>query len=273
MNFQPEQFVFTKDQNGTYTNVYDNKGLSHIGVWDPKTYFTECKECGCSPVFNTPDNSVPLYRPNAIVEELNSAMIGLLIALFVISILMLMVFAVVMFIYRKSRLVKASQPGMMMFVFIGGLLGSFFILNQSFSLDDTVCRASRFLGHSSFFFIFVALEVKTWRVHMIVNSSMRKVKITNQNVLQIVGVIITLLIIYLIIFLIVGDPHVNMITTLGTMQSRTISYQCDDKIPGFSVALNILEIALLALGGYFCYSTRNVPGAVNESKYIGIGII
>jgi len=271
MNFQPDQFVFTKFPNGSYTNIYDNKGLSRIGTWDPETFFAPCKECGCTPVFNTADNSIPLYRPNASIEDLNSAMTGLLIALFVISILMLIVFAVVMIIYRKSRLVKASQPGMMAFIFLGGLLGSFFILNQSLKLDDTVCRSGRFLGHASFFFIFVALEVKTWRVHMIVNSSMKRVKITNQNVLQIVGVAISIIIIYLIVFLVVGKPHMQMLTTLGTMQSRTFSYQCNDDIPGFSTALYILEIVLLALGGYLCYSTRNVPGAMNESKHIAIG--
>jgi hypothetical protein len=67
LNFQPSVFIGATNTSVAFSATASQAGktgLSRIGTWTPEREFQECKQCGCSPVYNTADNSIPKYKPD-----------------------------------------------------------------------------------------------------------------------------------------------------------------------------------------------------------------
>lgn len=261
--------MFIPAFNGTAEGT---TGFNRIGSWTPETQLIPCNVCGCTPVYNTQRNTIPEYKPDPVYSKMSSGLQTLLILFFVVSLVTVLAFTGILIYYRKKRIVKATQPAMLFFILLGSVFACMKVIIGSLELTDSVCIADRWLGHIAFFMVFGALSVKTWRVHMIVNSSMRRMKISSRNVIYIIFGLIISLLIYLAVFTSLGSPYVLLKIRDDGAQKQTFLYSCDDHIPAFSYSLYGVEALLIISGGYFCYSTRNVPDAVNDSKNIASAV-
>jgi len=113
--------------------------------------------------------------------------------------------------------------------------------------------------------------VKTWRVDKIVNNkSLKRVRITTQDVFNIMCSVILAFCIYLALLTGVGVPHVGE-RTIEQSNHATQLMQCSFNYSEFHSALFAIEAAILMFGARLCFAVKDVPDAVNESKYIAAG--
>ena len=253
LNFQPGTYCF-KDRSG---------GPVSMGLWDNVNGFVPNK--ANTYVFNTDNGEVPADRPTPVVNKMNPAASAILIALAVICILLAFAFGGMIFYKRANRLVRSYQPQMLYVTLLGCLFSAVRIVVATVPFDDQMCKINSFWGHLAFMTVFTTLTIKTWRVHIIVNSSFRRMKISTNMVLMASLGIIFATIVYLIIVLAVGNPHlVYQIQDLGSLKS--IHYpKCVDTVPGLNIALYVMEALWLVQGARLCWATKDAPDAVNDS--------
>ncbi len=68
----------------------------------------------------------------------------------------------------------------------------------------------------------------------------------------------------------VGKPFKSSTIKILSNQ-RTLDIKCAFEYPEFQIALFAVEAAILFAGARLCWAVKDVPDAVNESKYIAIG--
>ena len=86
---------------------------------------------------------------------------------------------------------------------------------------------------------------------MIVNSSMKRVKISAKHVIYIVSALLMTVCVYLAVFTAVGKPYMSVTIQDNGQQKQTYQYQCADQVPGFAYALYGAEALLLLSGGTY----------------------
>jgi len=155
-------------------------------------------------------------------------------------------------------------------VLIGALLASIRVYIATVDITDATCIVGKWLGHLSFGLFFGAVILKTWRVSMVVNSGMRRVKVTISNLNFLLGFGLLFLTLYLLVDTLVGKPHRSYETSFDG-QNTIRKVKCSSRFPQISMVLFILEGLLLFWGAKLCWSTKNVPDAVNDSKFIAMG--
>jgi hypothetical protein len=222
-------------------------------------------------IYRTSSNKPPAdTRPTIIVEQ-SEAVRGLLIALGTILWLMAIAVMLFLYVYRDSKLIRASQGPLMWFIVLGEMFGGARVINAALDITDDSCIAGIWTGHLAFFLVFGCLFLKCWRIDRLVNSkALKRVRITTWDVLQILFVILTLVIIYLFILTFVGQPHQSSMTSTSSNQT-TEKYHCTFDHVQLHTALFVVEAVVLLYGVKLCWATKDVPDAVNESKYVAFG--
>jgi ABC-type branched-subunit amino acid transport system substrate-binding protein len=260
LNFHPVLYSLTRGQIA----------FQQIGTWTLEAGFT-VGEWDLPPLFNTKNNALPLDSPEPVPVRMSASLRGLLIAFAVLGILTTVFFAGVVIWKRHSRMIRASQPLMLAALLAGALVSCARVIAGSYDLTDEVCVAQTWTGHLAFGLICGALITKTWRVHMIINTTMKRVKITTNHVLIMIAAITALLAIYLTIFTVVGKPHVVLTVRDDGQLATSHLFSCQDSNGTFAIVLYVLEAVSLAYGVRLCMATKNAPGAVNESGAFGLG--
>lgn len=237
-------------------------------MWEQEAGFKGCdvsQNPNCYYVYNTADGSIPIDRPRPVINALPASGSIILFLLAALSITIAAGFGAMIFRFRNKRLVKTYQPQMLYLTLFGFWCASIRIITAGYAFTDSVCNASVWFGHISFMIVFTTLTIKTWRVHIIVNSSFRRIKITTQMVVLATLAIVGLMCVYLIIVSAVGVPHLEyQIKDLGGLKS-TWYPKCVDKVPEISIVLYVLEALWLAQGARLCWATKDAPDAVNDS--------
>lgn len=266
VNFNPVQF-----------HKYVGNGASallHTGTWI-SPIFTPCDmnyDSSCSAfVFNTADNSVPLdIAPIVIVQMSDFAKSGLLagaiVALFIDVFFLCMVYSC-----QHIRLIKAAQPAMLYMILYGALLACVRVIVATFDASNVTCVLGKWLGHIAFALVFCAMILKTWRVDNVVNSGFKKVKITVKDLHRLMIVAMLLFCVYLTFDTMVAKPHVGFDESFdGRNTIRLMKCTNENTYP--TMALYCIEALILILGGKLCWSTKDVPDAVNDSRFIAISM-
>ena len=248
-----------------------DRRLVSVGSWTQSGGLVLCSDPSCAIVFNTVDNSVPLDSPPAILSLMSSELKGILYAMSGLCLALVSGFTCMVLLFRKKRIMKAGQPSMMLVVLIGGFVACGKIINTAMDVSDVRCQVGTWLGHLSFCMVFTALLSKTWRVHLVVNSAFKRVKITASVMIQMVVCISFMFCGYLSLFTMVGNPHKAYRSTYDTMQQETRYFFCACSQNAVATTLYVIEGAVLVQGVRLCWLTRNIPDAVNESKYIAMG--
>jgi hypothetical protein len=254
--------------------------MRRFGRWTTEEGYTVCDEGtpeylgGCYTLdYGTPGNVKPSDRRPDEVQQMPVALKGLMIALAVIifciaSFLMTLVFV----IKRKTRLVKASQPLMIAFILVGVYLGAGRIALSAVDATTAKCQADIWFGHMAFTFVFFAMVMKTWRVHMIVNrGALKRVKITTMQIVMMTLASVCVMAFYLVLYSAVGKPTMGYIEVELITGNVLLKPTCQTEIVIFDYAVYVLEGIALAVASYLCYATKDIPDAVNESKYVAMG--
>ena len=222
--------------------------------------------------YNSPDNTRPSdIRPDILLLTTDEIQ-AFLRACGIIGIIYTVAVGSVLAYCRHSKLVKASQPHMVAIVLIGEVLAFIRVFFGGEHPDPSSCMSMFWYGHLSYWIVFGALTIKTWRVYKIIsNTSLKRVKITTWDVLRRTMILISFAIVYLVIVHTVAVPELHEKVVTVSNQS-TFHIECGFKFPQFEITLYVMEACLLVYGAYMCNAARDAPSAINESKPISTSL-
>ena len=260
------------------------KSFVKVGHLDDKDTFQLCDErfseqqkgtllpCNHFVEYNTADRLRPPDANPDIYNEPSIAVVTFFVVIGAAGITYIIFIAVTLITHRKTKLVKASQPPMMVIILLGQLFSYIRVIIGANHPTPTVCMNQFWFGHLAFIFVFGSMTIKTWRVYKIIsNNSLKRVKISNWDVLKLVMSLIALGIVYIIIVQTVGRSMVSEVVVTVANQS-TYYTTCSFKHIEFQTTIYVLEAILLMYGWRICSASKDAPSAINESQPISSAI-
>jgi hypothetical protein len=242
------------------------------------TYYRTFDYCGTfgpncfPPVFSSATDGsqyiIPLDFNPTISVKLPAAYSAIFQVMSGILVFMVLSFGVFVVVNRRSKVVKASQPTLLVCILIGGMLGAARISVGGTDKSNGLCHAEFWVGHLAFIIMIGSLFVKSYRVHRIVNTKgLRHVTFSAFDAFKLLVAIACVAIIYLIVASSVGKPGMRYLRSVQANQETHWKY-CSMVYPQFQTALFAMEFIFLITGFRVCWEIRNVPDIVNESKQI-----
>ena len=225
---------------------------------------------GDGPIYRN-GGRVPIKdRPATIYIEVSQGIKSFFISLAVMCFIVTVGLFVFLIKYWNAKTVKAAQPKMTVCVLLGGLLISGRVFNSSQHITHVSCTAGIWLGHLGFFLIFSTLLLKTWRIHRLVNSGLKRIRIQENYVLSLLWGGVFLLVCYLAVVTEEGGLHSATLCSDSGNQ-ETCMMKCHFTTDAYHEAIFLVEFVVLMYAAYLCYSTKGAPDSVNESAYIAGG--
>jgi hypothetical protein len=266
MNFNPDQYRNGSDHFMVEVGMFDG---------DTRTY------AACAPVDSvycfqavytteTDDSRyvAPADTPPLIIFSIPAAFVGLCNALALIIMLLVLIFGLFMFVHRRSKVIKASQPMLLWCILLGGVLAALRIFFGGLPNSDMVCSGEVWFGHLAFVVMIGSLFVKSYRVHCIVNTrKLVRVTFSAIHAFRILVGIVGATLVFLVVTEVVGQPQMRVEPTIVANQETDMQY-CGLEYAEFQTTLFVMEGFLLAVCFRVCWEIRNVPDIVNESKQI-----
>jgi hypothetical protein len=251
--------------------------MVHTGTFDGDSrVFTPCApvdSISCFlPVYSAETdgsyNNPPADSPPVIVMTISSAFSALCLTMAAIVVFLVAAFGLFTMCHRRSRVIKASQPVLLICILLGGVIASLRIGAGGLAKNDSVCAAEVWFGHLAFAIMIGSLFVKSYRVHCIVNTrTLVRVMFSTMRAFRLLLGIVVAMVVGLAVTHAVGKPHMRTQSTTAANQQTDI-YYCSLKYPQFQTALFVMEGLMLAVSFRVCWEIRNVPDVVNESKQI-----
>ena len=252
--------------------------IRNIGVWlVDEGMFVPCDkrtDSKCSEwVFNTKDNSVPVgdsvvVEVQMTTETRNGLLIGGLFSLG-----MTFFTTLYLVIHSQNRLFRASQPGMLLLILLGAGIASIRVIVATLDISNVTCVAGKWMGHLAFGLVFGALILRIWRVNKLMTSGVRRVIVTLSRVQQMLAAGLFLLCMYLLMDTFVGVPHKSHDVVYANAATINHLIKCTNKQPITTYVIYFFEAVVLIAGARICWNTKDVPDAVDDSKYIAISKI
>ena len=248
----------------------------HVGDWSSESGFRLCDTVSthrpCYPIeFNTASGDAPADGPRMRIRTMPRAYEITLFASFIVGVVMVCTFAAVLYIYRKTRLVKISQPILQSIILVGCLCGFIRVVIAIQPVTQLMCISVTWLSHMSFILIFGTLLAKTWRIHRVMNSGVKKVKITLSDILQMIGAMVLVVVLQLVVLTTIGDPHVELVTVADNQEKFVKERKCAFDESSENIISSVLyatEGALLLFGAWLAYASKNIPAGVGEFSKI-----
>ena len=159
---------------------------------------------------------------------------------------------------------------MLQMLIFGIMLAGGRVFNTAFPITTASCISGLWLGHMAYIFVFGALFLKTWRVYNLMCLSLKRVKITNNDMVKMMGGLVSAGVVYLVLLTVIGRPEASYLTFADANQ-ETHYPKCKFEYVEFHTALFAIEAVVLAYGLKLCYAVKDLPDAVNESQYIAFG--
>src|SRR3989338_7092573 len=191
-----------------------------------------------------------------------------------ICIVILIVFIVLIILYRKTNMIYFASP---IFCIIS-LVGAILVLVVVFLLSPqpptpSSCISIVWVLVIGFGTFIGAIIAKTWRVFILhkAASQFRFLRVTNMNLFFVIGGILSLEILFLILFSVVDTPAVRS-HTVDTPYEYRIScfYSSTSSIFLYCLlALNAFLILICVVGTFL---TRNTQEVFNESQHLTVMI-
>jgi ABC-type branched-subunit amino acid transport system substrate-binding protein/heme/copper-type cytochrome/quinol oxidase subunit 2 len=153
-----------------YDKSFQVEAFKEVGTLSPDHGMRLCE--GCSIVFTGSSRTKPLDRPHPHAEHISNAMLSVIIIVSSISLLAVIAAALMFYVYRSTRLIKASQPEVGYVILSGCAMGSIRSLTAIAKPSSALCMSQMWMGHLAFTIVFCALLVKTWKVHKVMNQTM-----------------------------------------------------------------------------------------------------
>ena len=229
--------------------------FKRVARWTSELGYMDCMHDPLAPIplwmggchlpisYNSPDGiSVPTDRLDDFVQVVPSVIQNFLLALGVVTIVFAIFAIAVLFVFKaKARLVKASQPYMMMYILVGVIFSAIRITASGFNPTDGLCHVNIWSGHLAFAFVFFGMMMKQWRVFKIVLGGLKRVKITTSQVMCYTAGLICIVAIILVIYSAIGKPHVEY-TMSPLITGNNLQHPlCTTSMPGFDYVLYAIE--------------------------------
>jgi hypothetical protein len=227
---------------------------------------------GTAPVYNSINNAHPVDAVSPVYVNTGPTA-RIIIAVFVAILLFAHAIETTVFVvYRKTNIMKASQPKPIYFIMFGLFLCCCYVILIEFDLDSNICRLGNFLAHVGYISIVVPLQVKLWRVHVILSAGLSKVKITDSFVMTIILSSVAAVLLLNFIGVGVGNGTLAYYSVEGINGLKTYYPYCSDAVP----YINYILYAFEGLGALnvlrLCWETRTAPPFLNDSVHAGSGI-
>lgn len=167
--------------------------------------------------------------------------------------------------YWQHDIMKFSQKRFLRRVCAGIALLFACVIVSYFPPSVAVCGINRWGQHIGFVLVMGALAVKTWRVKVIAENDMKKLKVSDQKLLMSLRLLLLVTIIYLSLWTYFDPPRAQEVVTSrehennGITSVEYVADVCDVGYRGFQAFLFILERLLLIYAGVIAYQTRFVP--------------
>jgi hypothetical protein len=219
---------------------------------------------------NSPSStSSNVATPVAIEYDQPGSTVALMVVLGIFIIIALIV-AYVVFRTRNQMVIKTASPIFLILILFGGMMMyACGIMLVAYPPSSALCAVIPYLGHLAFALAYGSLLAKTYRVGRIFTSDVLTVlRITNKDLLGVVGAFCAAVIAYLAIWsasdaphrqLIVGDDHLEYIV-------------CQSDHSAWSWVIYLFEALVLGWGMMLCFKNRHIPTLFNESQWIALGI-
>ena len=230
--------------------------------------------------YRTASGSIPPNdEPSPIVAQLPSNLSGLLIALATIGMISLAVWGSCLYAFWQAKQIRTSQPRIMVFLLIGGVLGLIRVYLAAFPVTHTSCVGQLWLSHLAFRLIFRTLLLKLWRIHAVMNAGSFKRIVIGEN--TVVWYLLSDIAALTVVFLI----PITIISSLGNGLAGYVASTTNNQTTLFAECQVSTSLAVAILNGmlyasdalyllmavYYTYKTRAVPASVNETSTVGPG--
>lgn len=207
----------------------------------------------------------------------------------IMAIIMLCCFLLLLWIiiFRRDRIIRASQPLFMIIVLVGVFIyaAAIFPLTADDEWTDISdgnqwwCMTTIWLGAMGFVLIFGALFAKAWRINKIFqNKSMKRVVIKPRDVLWPIVVLGTVMVGVMLVFTFAPECPYQWETTVtlnGFGQILDSSGRCaaQQYSTGMDGAVAAVQLVALGLCCWQFYCCRNVSVDYSESKWISYAVL
>jgi 2',3'-cyclic-nucleotide 2'-phosphodiesterase (5'-nucleotidase family) len=230
------------------------------------------KVCTCYTVSNGPWVNTPLIGGDdcsEVVEPVNSpAILPIVVGAICLCFAL---FAIGYFQYHwNNKVFKRSSPIFCQIINLGCVLSCFGSFVIAVPYTDATCYTYAVLCDLSFILQFGSLFIKNYRINKIFNNrTMKVVKVTDLDLLQMLGVLLIGAMVVLA-FALALDPFQRVPLSVSGYAANACGTKSGSAM-GVQLVV-ILNMLFLSWGCYLSYKTRNVHADFNESFYIFLAI-
>uniref|UniRef100_A0A7S3UVV8 G-protein coupled receptors family 3 profile domain-containing protein n=1 Tax=Heterosigma akashiwo TaxID=2829 RepID=A0A7S3UVV8_HETAK len=242
-------------------------------------------------------NGVPILTLDEDYQLLPSWSLEFAISLVVVTFTGGLAYITYMFVNRKNKIIRYSQPIFMGILVLGCItltcsliplsLDDHHIeyydilhnlhLDQDYSALDKACQAVPWLYCTGFAMEFSALFAKVWRLKKIMTQKkLRKVKITTNQLIPVLAGMVGVAVFVMGLWQILAPIHwerVPVTWDLDGMMTRSYGRCSSDAFPHFFWTFVCIQLSALVYGMILCYQTRNVQSEFMEGKWISIILV
>ena len=179
------------------------------------------------------------------------------------------------YLVRYSKAIKKSQPIFVFIFILGAIFMNYTTLAYIGPNTDTSCLARPWLLNLSASIMFVPLIMKLRRVHRLVNNPrMRKIKITDSDVMKFIIVLLMVDVILLLIWTYTNTPRMIIVPTNYSGALAPVNNEiCSTGLSNtMEVILLIWKTMLLCYGVYLAAITWHAPAELAEAKTFAVAI-
>jgi ABC-type branched-subunit amino acid transport system substrate-binding protein len=252
-----------------YDQTFMSPEFKSVGTLRSDTGLALCSDC--TVFFAGSSTDKPLDRPDPHSEHISSPLLSVIIIMSSISLLAVLAVALMFYVYRSTRLIKASQPEVGYVILSGCAMGSIRSLTAIAKPSSALCMSQMWLGHLAFTIVFCALLVKTWKVHKVMNQTMKRVKISTNTTLKIIAASCIPVFVYLLFVSTLGYVRKGSIRVYEDQHEIIYEEYCHFEHHDALEGLYIIELLAMIYGLYLCFLIRHVPDGISNSKSIAEG--
>ena len=233
--------------------------LKRVGTWMSEGGYVPCVNDstlqssltgGCTAlVWGSSDGMIPSDMDRPIDQIMPKAMSLVLYAFSAILFLCIFLVSWMLVKFRRSRLLRASQPPMLWLVLMSTVYAAArIIIAGGNGRGPWTCVVESWTGHLAFTGV-MALFAKTLRVHLLVNSDMKKVTVSTGKVVTFTIILMGILVLYMCAVTPLGVFKSVTVRVLSSPGQITVKHSC-------SASFTPLKILL------FCYESLIMLGAL-----------
>ena len=254
----------------------DNRtGFVRVGYVNTDTGFTYCSTIGDSEcrefVFNTENGHPPDDRPPLVILHMPLAMRALLLFLSILATLIVIMLGAGLLALRRRRLIRVLQPEFAFLIFTGvGLLVANAVV-ASLRVTDLRCMLLFCLSHLGCCLITTPLVAKTVRINVVLNSKLRKVRVSITQSFIIAVVLMCPIIISTVVVIVQDRIDVGSQEITHSLQNYTQELTCGGGHSALVEFVYSYQAFLMLIGLIFCYPIRNLPAGISDVPLVAKG--